>query len=69
MHRKFVSKFHIFSDFINLEPGFQIFRFPTPKKCVLGPGDVFAGFYVRKNIDVFTILKIFYEFGLIRDIN
>ena len=44
MHRNFVNKFKIFSNFQNLEPGFHIFQTPDPIKCVLGPGDVFGCF-------------------------
>ena len=42
----FVSQQFISQTFQNLEPGFQIFQIPDPRKSVLGPGDVFG---VSKN--------------------
>ena len=49
-----------------LEPDFQNIHIPRPRKSVLGPGDVLG---CPKIIDLFTISKIFHEFGLIRDIS
>ena len=54
---------YIFQKFQNVEPYFQIFQIPDPRKSVFWPGDVFAGFQVQKIIDVLTIWTIFCKFS------
>ena len=62
-------RFHFFDILRILEPVFQNIHIPGPRKSVLGSGDVFGTFSCPKIIDLFTIWKIFYEFGLIRGIS
>ena len=59
-------RFHFFDILRIVEPDFQNIHIPGPRKSVLGPGDVLG---CPKIIDLFTILKMFHEFGLIRDIS
>ena len=40
---------YISQKFQNMEPGFQIFQIPDPRKSVLWPGDVFGTFVCPKN--------------------
>ena len=49
-----------------MEPGFQIFPIPVPKHVFWGLGTFWG---VQEIADFVTILKIFYQFGLIRDIS
>ena len=66
MHRIVVSIFLMFlKTFQKLEPGLHIYQIPGPNKLVLGPVDVFGRLKIT---NFFTVLAIFHEFGLIRDI-
>ena len=53
---------YMFHKFQKLEPYFQIFQIPDPRKSVFWPGDVFGFFYVQKIISLFTVLRMLYKF-------
>ena len=59
------ASFSYFQNFENLEPGFQIFRFQTPKNVFWGLWTFWDVLYVQQFIDLFTILGFFYKFALI----
>ena len=60
----FREHFSYFSQNQNLEPGFQIFHIPVPENVFWGLGTFW---HVQKIIDLFTILKMLCEVGVIRD--
>ena len=55
---------YMFQNFQNLEPYFQIFQIPDPRRSVFWPGDVFGSFFGPEIINLFTILQILYKFDL-----
>ena len=70
IHSAQISKehmFHIFQNIQNMEPYFQDqpdFQDPSPKICVLGPGNVLG---CPQITSLFTTLTIFYKSALSRD--
>ena len=53
------QRFNSFYFFKNVDPGFQIFQIPGPKKLVLGPVDVFGRFWTSKNHDFLSHIDNF----------